>query len=203
MEAAGEPLHAAGQLLVRLLAAAALGGVPGYERERSGKVAGLRTHMLVSLGAATFVVATGAAGASTQDLARVVQGIATGIGFIGAGAILKRAGEAEDVHGLTTAASIWMAASIGVSAGLGSLGVALVAALFAWVILSVLAHFEPGPRPGLGPKSAGSGGHGSARARHLRKPEAGRRLRSENVGRRRDLAARVARARRVRGPRGA
>src|SRR5215470_11800098 len=89
----------------RLLLAALVGAILGYERERSGKSAGLRTHMLVSLGSATFVVATAAVGGSLDDLARVVQGTAAGIGFIGAGAILKGV---EGVRGLTTAASIWM-----------------------------------------------------------------------------------------------
>src|SRR5215467_1695875 len=92
-------------LSLRLLVAALLGGLLGYERQRSGKSAGLRTHMLVALGSGTFVMATAAMGGTVGDLARVVQGAAAGIGFIGAGVILK-VSEAERVHGLTTAASI-------------------------------------------------------------------------------------------------
>src|SRR5687768_16740821 len=76
-------------VVVRLLAAAVLGGVVGAEREAEGKAAGLRTHMLVSLGAALFVIAPREAGLARDELASVVQGIAAGIGFIGAGTILK------------------------------------------------------------------------------------------------------------------
>src|SRR4051812_25300845 len=77
------------RMVVRLLLAAALGGVLGYHREREGKAAGLRTHMLVTLGAALFVAASEAYGMKTADLSRVIQGIVTGIGFLGGGAILK------------------------------------------------------------------------------------------------------------------
>lgn len=132
------------ELALRLILAALLGGVLGYERQRKGKVAGLRTHMLVSLGTATYVVGIVAAGGSSSDMARVVQGVAAGLGFIGAGAILKSSQE-QHVSGLTTAASIWMAAALGVAAGMGSLSTALVSALAAWVILALLGRFEPHP----------------------------------------------------------
>src|SRR5690349_23914440 len=79
----------AASLLIRLLIAALLGGALGYERRRAGKSAGVRTHMLVSLGAALFVLIPQQAGAATGDLTRVLQGVITGIGFLGAGTILK------------------------------------------------------------------------------------------------------------------
>ncbi|MCA1617800.1 MAG: MgtC/SapB family protein [Acidobacteria bacterium] len=94
-------------VLVRLLAATLLGAVIGIQRERAGKPAGLRTHMLVTLGTAVFVLACAGVGMSSDGLSRVIQGIITGIGFIGAGSILKLS-EERDVRGLTTAAGVWM-----------------------------------------------------------------------------------------------
>src|SRR5687768_5896589 len=106
------------RVVFRLLAAALLGAVVGYERERTGKSAGLRTHMLVSLSSAIFVLAPLEAGMSTGDLSRVIQGVAAGIGFIGAGAILKLADE-RVIEGLTTAAGIWLTAALGLAAEIG------------------------------------------------------------------------------------
>jgi len=128
-------------VVVRLLAAALLGGIVGYERERAGRPAGLRTHMLVSLGAALFVIACEESGMDSAGLSRVIQGIATGIGFIGGGAILKLAAERE-IKGLTTAAGIWMTAAVGIAAGLGRWGSAGVGVLLTWIILSILYRFE-------------------------------------------------------------
>jgi putative Mg2+ transporter-C (MgtC) family protein len=93
------------RLLIRLLAATLLGAVIGLERERAGKPAGLRTHILVTLGSTVFVVTCTGVGMSSADVSRVIQGIATGIGFIGAGAILKLT-DARDIQGLTTAAGL-------------------------------------------------------------------------------------------------
>ena len=93
-------------MTVRLLLAALCGGLLGFERGRAGKEAGLRTHMLVTLGVAFFVLIPQQAGVSPGDMNRVIQGIITGIGFIGAGTILKLS-EREEVRGLTTAAGIW------------------------------------------------------------------------------------------------
>ncbi|HSE98662.1 MAG TPA: MgtC/SapB family protein, partial [Blastocatellia bacterium] len=123
-------------VLIRLMAASLLGAIVGFQRESVGKPAGLRTHMLVSLGTAVFVMACSAVGMSLEGQSRVIQGIVTGIGFIGAGNILKIS-EERDIQGLTTAAGIWMTAAIGVAVGLGSLGVALLSTLFAMVILAV------------------------------------------------------------------
>lgn len=122
------------RVIIRLLAAALLGAILGIQRERSGKPAGVRTHMLVSLGTALFVVSCSGAGMQFDALSRVIQGIVTGIGFIGAGSILKLSAE-HDVKGLTTAASVWMTAAIGVTAGLGNLGIALISTALALIIL--------------------------------------------------------------------
>lgn len=129
------------RVVIRLVAAALLGAVIGAQRERAGKPAGLRTHMLVSLGAALFVIAALEAGLSPDDVSRVVQGIATGIGFIGAGAILKLREERE-ITGLTTAAGIWMTAAVGVAAGLGRWGSAAAGVALTWLILAVLVQIE-------------------------------------------------------------
>jgi putative Mg2+ transporter-C (MgtC) family protein len=129
------------RVVIRLLAAALLGAVIGIQRERAGKAAGLRTHMLVSLGAALFVVACLESGMSSSDLSRVIQGLATGIGFIGGGAILKLT-EDREITGLTTAAGIWLTAAIGVAAGLGRWGSAALSAGLTWVILAVIGQIE-------------------------------------------------------------
>jgi putative Mg2+ transporter-C (MgtC) family protein len=127
------------RVLLRLLLAAALGGLLGWERGREGKAAGLRTHMLVALGAALVVLVPEQAGMSVADLGRVIQGIVTGIGFLGAGAIIKHADD-EQVQGLTTAAGIWMTAAIGVACGLGRELTAVLAAVLALVVLALLPH---------------------------------------------------------------
>lgn len=129
------------RVVVRLLLAVMLGAVLGYERERHESAAGLRTHMLVALGAALFVVAPQAAGFEPQDVSRVLQGLIAGIGFLGAGAIIKLS-EREQVKGLTTAASIWATAAIAAAAGLGRAWTAIIATLFAFVILGVLLRVE-------------------------------------------------------------
>jgi putative Mg2+ transporter-C (MgtC) family protein len=129
------------RVVVRLVAAALMGGVLGAEREAVGKAAGLRTHMLVSMGAALFVIFPTEAGMPIQDLSRVVQGVATGIGFIGAGAILKRT-DREDISGLTTAAGLWLTGAIGLTAGVGQLWLSVVSACFAWIILRLVRRLE-------------------------------------------------------------
>jgi len=129
------------RVLVRLATATLLGGLIGIQRERAGKPAGLRTHMLVTLGTAVFVLACAGVGMGQDALSRVIQGVVTGIGFIGAGSILKIS-ERRDVQGLTTAAGVWMTAAVGVAAGLGSLGVAVLSTLFTLFILSFAKRFE-------------------------------------------------------------
>ncbi len=127
------------RIILRLGAATICAGVIGYERERTGKSAGLRTHMLVALGSAIFVLTSSESGMELGDMSRVVQGIASGIGFIGAGAILKVTSERE-IQGLTTAAGIWMTAAVGVASGMGRLGLAAMAAVMAWIILAALSR---------------------------------------------------------------
>jgi putative Mg2+ transporter-C (MgtC) family protein len=127
--------------LLRLIAAAVLGGVIGFQRERVGKPAGLRTHMLVSLGTAVFVLGCSRTGMSLDGLSRVIQGIVTGLGFIGAGSILKL-NEEHDIQGLTTAAGVWMTAAIGVAVGLGSFDVALLSTVFALIVLALAVPLE-------------------------------------------------------------
>ncbi|MBL9186343.1 MAG: MgtC/SapB family protein [Opitutaceae bacterium] len=125
------------RLIIRLVAAMFLGAIIGYEREGAGKAAGLRTHMLVAMGSTLFVIGCAAAEMSLEGLSRVIQGIATGIGFIGAGAILKRRSERE-IEGLTTAAGVYMTAAAGVAVGLGQLGLAALSVFLTWVVLALL-----------------------------------------------------------------
>ncbi|AUF96550.1 hypothetical protein PS623_02062 [Pseudomonas fluorescens] len=127
------------RILVRLLMAAVLGAVLGFEREHRGKSAGVRTHMLVSVGAALFVLAPSMAGADAQALSRVIQGIVAGIGFLGAGTILKGNGkDPSHVKGLTTAAGLWMTAAIGTAAGMGREATALISTILALLVLSTM-----------------------------------------------------------------
>jgi putative Mg2+ transporter-C (MgtC) family protein len=140
--AAGFPeAEAMARITVRLIVAMIFGAVIGIQRERAGKPAGLRTHMLVALGAAVFVIASGEFGMNADSISRVIQGLVTGIGFLGAGAILKLY-DKRAVEGLTTAAGIWMTAALGVAVGLGRFGLALVATLLAWMTLSVVRQME-------------------------------------------------------------
>lgn len=129
------------RVTMRLSLAALLGGLLGYEREYKGKAAGLRTHMLVSLGAALFVLVPLEAGMELSELTRVIQGIVTGIGFLGAGTILK-GNSAQDVKGLTTAAGIWLTAAIGIATGLGHEATAVLTTCFALVIFVLMPRLE-------------------------------------------------------------
>ena len=127
------------RILLRLTLAALLGGLLGIEREQKGKAAGVRTHMLVAMGAALFVLLSQQSGMAHDDVSRVVQGIIAGIGFLGAGTILKGDDE-EKVKGLTTAAGIWLTAAIGVAAGMGRESTAVLSTLLALAIFSVIPH---------------------------------------------------------------
>ena len=133
----------------RLCLAALLGAIPGLQRQRRGQAAGLRTHMMVSVGAAVFVMAALEAGASVDGTTRVVQGLATGIGFVGAGAIFKSK-EGQEIRGLTTAASVWLTAGIGTAVGFGRITLPVLGTILAFVILSVLRWIGDvvGPPPG-------------------------------------------------------
>jgi putative Mg2+ transporter-C (MgtC) family protein len=138
------------RIAVRLLVAALLGGVLGYDRQRLGKSAGLRTHMLVALGAAFIVLIPERDGMTSADLSRVIQGLITGIGFIGAGSILKET-EQHRIKGLTTAAGLWFSAAVGMAAGLGREVTAIGGAALAFIVLSLLRGVEnylcPHPQP--------------------------------------------------------
>lgn len=125
----------------RMLAAVVLGAVIGVQRELMGKPAGLRTHALVTLAAAIFTLIPLQAGMGLDGVSRVIQGIATGIGFIGAGVILKRRHEGE-VIGLTTAATVWAATAVGVVIGLGHVLLAAVAVGLTWVVLAALSAVD-------------------------------------------------------------
>lgn len=125
------------RIVLRMVVAALLGGVLGFERESQGKSAGLRTHMLVALGSAMFVFVPQQIGISDVDLTRVLQGLVAGIGFLGAGTIVKN-GREEEVRGLTTAAGIWMTAAIGVAVGLGREATAVLSTVLALLILAVV-----------------------------------------------------------------
>lgn len=127
--------------LSRMLLACLLAGVLGWDRERRGAPAGLRTHMLVGLGAALFVLVPQQAGVDADGITRVLQGVVAGVGFLGAGAIMKLDHD-RSVHGLTTAASIWATAAIGISVGLGRQFTAVLATLLAWLILSGVLWME-------------------------------------------------------------
>jgi putative Mg2+ transporter-C (MgtC) family protein len=128
-------------LVARLAIAAALGAAVGLDRELHQKAAGLRTHAMVSLGAALMTIVglgfridgSAADGASAS---RVMQGIIAGIGFIGGGAILRRE-EAQIVEGLTTASTIWVVAGVGMAAGVGQWQTALVTVCFTLLLLTL------------------------------------------------------------------
>ena len=129
------------RVIIRLCAATLFGAAIGIDRERAGKPAGFRTHILITLGTAVFVIACSGAGVSVEGLSRVIQGIVTGIGFLGAGSILKLNDE-RDIQGLTTAAGVWMTAAIGVTVGLGSLGLAFLGTVLALIVLTFTGFFE-------------------------------------------------------------
>jgi putative Mg2+ transporter-C (MgtC) family protein len=129
------------QVLMRLGLALILGGILGFEREMSRRDAGMRTHMMVSVGAALFVVVPLQAGFSQDNMSRVLQGLVSGIGFLGAGAIIKLSAERE-VRGLTTAASLWLSAGVGVAAGLGREATAILSVAIALAILSSARLFK-------------------------------------------------------------
>ena len=130
------------QLVLRMVLAIGLGGLLGYQRERQGRAAGLRTHMLVALGSAFFVLIPLQAGMSLADLSRVLQGLLAGIGFLAAGTILKQQAE-EQIQGLTTAAGLWLTAAIGVAVGLGRETSAVLSTGLALVILALLPQVGP------------------------------------------------------------
>lgn len=125
------------KVVLRLLIASILGGLIGYERELRGKSAGLRTHMLVALGAALFILVPQQAGASQQDVSRILQGLIAGVGFLGAGAIMIGQ-QKENETGLTTAATVWITAAIGITVGIGFETTAVLSTFITLVILALI-----------------------------------------------------------------
>lgn len=128
-------------VVIRLLFAALLGGLLGLERERRGKAAGIRTHMLVCMGAALFIFIPQQAGISDAEMSRVIQGVIAGIGFLCAGTIITREDE-KTATGLTTAAGIWFTAAIGIAVGLGREQTAVLCTVLAWIVLYVVPFFS-------------------------------------------------------------
>ena len=126
------------RVLVRLSAAILLGGLIGLPRVNARKPVGLRTHILVCLGTTVVLLSCSAGALSLEGASRVIQGIVTGIGFIGAGSILKLS-EEHLVHGLTVSARIWTTAGVGIAIGLGQVGIALIATALTILVLVVLA----------------------------------------------------------------
>jgi putative Mg2+ transporter-C (MgtC) family protein len=144
-------------IILRLSFALLLGAIIGLERQLRNKPAGLRTHMLVSLAAAIFTLIPVAITSTPSKLgvpdvdtiSRIIQGIAAGVGFLGAGEILRQSSQNSqrpEVHGLTSAAAIWVSASLGITAGCGLWELGLVGAVFTFLVLYVFKRFEK-PQP--------------------------------------------------------
>lgn len=127
------------QMLLRLVVAVFVGALVGYERERKGKPAGVRTHGMVCLGAALFTLVSLYGFGTASDPTRVAAMVVSGIGFLGAGAVLH---QRESVHGLTTAASLWVTAAMGLAVGVGMIGMSIVTTILVFLLLRF------GPRPG-------------------------------------------------------
>ena len=132
------------RVALRMAVALIIGTVIGLQRELSHKPAGLRTHLLVSLGTALLVVAAVNANMKSADVSRVIQGLITGIGFLGGGTILKLTQEHE-IRGLTTAAGIWLTAAASVAAGLGEFAAAFIGMFFALIVLVAVGKLGGGP----------------------------------------------------------
>ena len=147
------------ELAARLAIALALGAVIGFEREMDRQPAGFRTHSLVALGSALFTIISAYGFAGTADPTRIAAQIVSGIGFLGAGTILHHRGS---IRGLTTAASLWSAAAIGMAAGAGMLALAVIGTVLVVVVLALLEGVEGVLRRWLrikdGPPLPGVGG---------------------------------------------
>jgi len=128
------------EMVIRIVIAAFLGAVIGYERARAKKPAGIRTHLLVCMGAALFTVISIWGFAGNADPSRIAAGVVVGVGFLGAGTILR---QERGVAGLTTAATIWAVAAVGVAIGSGLYVVGAVAAAIVPLALRFLPHHHP------------------------------------------------------------
>jgi putative Mg2+ transporter-C (MgtC) family protein len=150
------------EVVIRLVVACLMGGLIGWDREKSDKPAGLRTHMLVALGSASFTLLGFEVGAHLApksgegfDPTRVLQGVIGGIGFLGAGAIIQNHGH---VSGLTTAASVWVAGALGTAAGVGAYVLAGITTVLAFAILALLAKLDVKTRGAQGGGQNGQSG---------------------------------------------
>lgn len=132
------------QVLIRLVVAALCGALVGVQRQRARKPAGLRTHILVCLTSSLVVVACMGMGMNLDAQSRVIQGLLTGIGFLGAGSILKLSHE-HDIKGLTTAAGLWTMAAIGIACGVGTIGIALIGTALTLIVLALVKEIEDHP----------------------------------------------------------
>ncbi|MBD1846853.1 MgtC/SapB family protein [Cyanobacteria bacterium FACHB-63] len=138
-------IHNWGGLLFRLGSAIVAGGAIGWERQQRHKAGGLRTHMLVSLGSALFILVPIQVSGSADGLSRTIQGVATGVGFLGAGEILHRSRpnkNGQEVKGLTSAASIWVTAALGITAGAGLWQLTVLGTLLTLITLVVVKRLE-------------------------------------------------------------
>ncbi|MBN3949032.1 MAG: MgtC/SapB family protein [Nostoc sp.] len=135
-------------ITLRLCFALLIGAIIGLERQIRHKPAGLRTHVLVSLGSAIFtliIIQTGELQSSHDALSRVIQGIAAGVGFLGAGEIVRQSSQQSqqlEIHGLTSAAAIWVSAALGIAAGCGLWQLGLIGVLLTFLVLNVFRRLE-------------------------------------------------------------
>jgi putative Mg2+ transporter-C (MgtC) family protein len=141
------------RVALRLVGSLVIGTLIGLQRELTHKPAGLRTHLLVALGSTLLVVAAVNAGMKSADVSRVIQGLVTGIGFLGGGTILKLTREHE-IRGLTTAAGIWLTAAASIAVGLGMFVDAFIGVLFALFVLSAVGKFAEKHADGRESKSS-------------------------------------------------
>ena len=137
------------ELIQRLLLAAVIGGLIGAEREMQRKSAGFRTNILIALGSALFTISSLTIAPNGGDPTRIAAQIVTGIGFLGAGTILRNR---EGVHGLTTAATVWVNAALGVAAGGGQYRLTMIAGAITLGVLLVLGPIEAAIEQRSGPK---------------------------------------------------
>jgi putative Mg2+ transporter-C (MgtC) family protein len=132
-------------LILRIAVACVAGAIVGYQREKLGKAAGLRTHILVTAGTALMVAVCYLEGMDHADVSRVLQGIITGIGFLGGGVILKLE-KNQEIKGLTSAAAIWYVAALGIACGLGKFSIVLLGSIVGFAILEMVARLEHHPQ---------------------------------------------------------
>ena len=135
-------------LVVKLSLSLLVGSLIGLNRQSENKPAGLRTHMLVTLGSTIFVMSSfpiDQEQVNYESMSRVIQGITTGVGFLGAGEIFRQSDVSQNhikISGLTSAAAIWVSSALGVAIGAGLYPLALVSVLMTWITLSIIKQFE-------------------------------------------------------------